>query len=159
MSWYGNHSTLSRIEPPAWLGIYRKNGTAATRAPQVPARPRSSVQSDFPKLLRLWVWEWEWECDSTESNRTELKTEQNWTALALKYFPHLMYQHISIYFISALGSFDANANRCANREEFIKPLVERSIAMHDKDDEDDADDDVERTSQGFLALVSGTRGT
>lgn len=24
MSWYGNHSTLSRLVPPARLGIYRK---------------------------------------------------------------------------------------------------------------------------------------
>lgn len=58
------------------------NGTAATRAPQVPARPRSSVQSDFPKLLRLGVWEWEWECDSTELNRIEQnRTELNRTEL------------------------------------------------------------------------------
>lgn len=68
-----------------------------------------------------------------------------------------MYQHISIYFISALGSFDANANRCASREEFIKPSVERSMAMHDNDDDDDADDDKDgdeelSTLEGFLSL-------
>lgn len=64
-----------------------------------------------------------------------------------------MYQHISIYFISALGSFDANANRCASREEFIKPSVERSMAMHDNDDADDKDGDEElSTLEGFLSL-------
>lgn len=63
-----------------------------------------------------------------------------------------MYQHISIYFISALGSFDANANRCASREEFIKPSVERSMAMHDNDDDDKDGDEELSTLEGFLSL-------
>lgn len=49
--WEPQHAFPPRVPRSAWN--LSQNGTAATRAPQVPARPRSSVQSDFPKLLRL----------------------------------------------------------------------------------------------------------
>lgn len=146
MSWYGNHSTLSRLVLPARLGIYRK------MEPQ--QRAHLKCQLVHARVCKvIFQSSSDSGSENENENATQLnRTEQNWTALPLEHFPHLMYQHISIYFISALGNFDANANRCASREEFIKPSVERSMAMHDNDDDDKDGDEELSTSEGFLSL-------